>query len=195
MIDRTAYLYYSNCSFSAVNHWIKAKVKKKKKKDSGDTVLADWLSLTAQFVNHQQTIWHVLTSPPSTMTHQMRFLHHLQWEPKRCTLMMTIWSSPSLCCEWSIWSGAKEMIAGNAAALMAHAAANLTYIIHAASESEQQHMFPHDACGLEVQQHCDSTPLRSDGNFSLSSRTQNGFKAGHRVCHASWWCGDNIDHL
>lgn len=49
---------------------------------------------------------------------------------------------------------------------MAHAAANLTYIIYEASESEQQHMFPHDACGLEVQQRCDSTPLSSDGNFS-----------------------------
>lgn len=58
---------------------------------------------------------------------------------------------------------------------MAHAAANLTYIIHEASESEQQHMFPHDACGLEIQQHRDSTPLSSDGKFSLSSRTQNGF--------------------
>lgn len=59
---------------------------------------------------------------------------------------------------------------------MAHAAANLTYIIHEASESEQQHMFPHDACGLEVQQHCDSTPLRTDGNFSLSSRIQKWFQ-------------------
>lgn len=47
---------------------------------------------------------------------------------------------------------------------MAHAAANLTYIIHEASESEQQHMFPHDARGLE-EQRCESTPLRSDGNF------------------------------
>lgn len=61
---------------------------------------------------------------------------------------------------------------------MAHAAANLTYIIHEASESEQQHMFPHDACGLEVQQRCDSTPLRSDGNFFPPlSRTRNGFQS------------------
>lgn len=29
----------------------------------------------------------------------------------------------------------------------------------------------------------------------LSSRTQNGFQAGHRVYHASWWRGGNIDHI
>lgn len=62
--------------------------------------------------------------------------------------------------------GGKEIISENAAALMVNAAAKLTYIIHEASQSEQQHMFAHDACGLEVQQHCDSTPLRSDGNVS-----------------------------
>lgn len=62
--------------------------------------------------------------------------------------------------------GGKEIILENAAALMVNAAAKLTYIIHEASQSEQQHMFARDACGLEVQQHCDSTPLRSDGNVS-----------------------------
>lgn len=30
VIDRTAHFYQSNCPFSAVNHWIKAKVEKKK---------------------------------------------------------------------------------------------------------------------------------------------------------------------
>lgn len=89
-----------------------------------------------------------------------------------------MWSSPSLCGQWNIWSGGEEMIAGNAAAaLMAHAAANLTYIIHETSEFEQQHMFPHDACGRKVQQHCDSTPLRIAGKCSLSSRTKSGSKA------------------
>lgn len=43
MIDRTAYLYYSNCSFSAVNHWIKAKVKKKKKGLRGHS--SGWLAV------------------------------------------------------------------------------------------------------------------------------------------------------
>lgn len=62
--------------------------------------------------------------------------------------------------------GGKEIISENPAALMVNAAAKLTYIIHEASQSEQQHMFAHDACGLEVQQHCDSIPLRSDGNVS-----------------------------
>lgn len=118
-----------------------------------------------------------MSAPAQLQPSVMGFLHHPQWGPKRWTLIMTIWSNPSLCGEWNIWSGRKEIFAGNASALMAHAAANLTYIIHEASESEQQHMFPHDACGLEVQQRCDSTPLRSDGNFSPSSRTQNGFQS------------------
>lgn len=91
--------------------------KQKLKKNNNKTKHSNnhlWLSLTAQFVNRQQNICHVLASPPSTMTHQMGFLHHLQWEPKTWTLIMTIWS---LCGEWNVWSGEKEIIAGNAAAL------------------------------------------------------------------------------
>lgn len=29
-------------------------------------------------------------------------------------------------------------------------------------------MFTHDACVLEVKQHCDSTPLRGEGKFAFN---------------------------
>lgn len=138
-------------------------MQKCEKKDSGSqSSLAEWLSFSPickSSTNHM------------SCPHQPNF-DHQPWVfftiPSGGQKDEPSWwpcgPTPPSVASGNIWSGRKEIIAGNASALMAHAAANLTYIIHEASESEQQHMFPHDARGLE-EQRCESTPLRSDGNF------------------------------
>lgn len=155
-----------------------------------ESSLADWFSLTAQFVNHQQTICHIFTSPPSTMTHQMSSRHQLQREPKRCTLILTICSSPSFTFDGRKANYFRERSSTNGkCCCQVDLYYSWSITIWAATHVCSWRMWTWSTAALWL-----NSP-EEWRERSLSSRTQNVFKAGHRVYHASWWHRGNIDHI